>query len=226
VGFGGQHGYYTDPETGLSLLTHRYYDAGAGRFVTRDPIGYRGGINLYGFAGNNPVNRMDPEGTAPPTKGPFGEPIGPNDLHTHYPDTYHAREHYDYKIRRNPISPNPNEAGLREYRFYPDTNKWEEKQGSRQSASRRRLAAADRIVNAAERANKGGMSKVNKARLYRSLFATWAKKILKYIPETPPQLEIFNFLPAVEPDRLFWMQRHPHADPGDYDKYGKYEGQG
>ncbi len=62
-GFGGQHGYYTDPETGLSLLTHRYYDAGAGRFVTRDPIGYRGGINLYGFAGNNPVNRMDPEGT-------------------------------------------------------------------------------------------------------------------------------------------------------------------
>ncbi len=62
VGFGGQHGYYTDPETGLSLLTHRYYDAGAGRFVSRDPIGYKGGINLYGFAGNNPVNESDPSG--------------------------------------------------------------------------------------------------------------------------------------------------------------------
>ncbi len=62
VGFGGQQGYYHD-YAGLSLLTHRYYDAGAGRFVTRDPIGYTGGINLYGFAGNNPVNRMDPEGT-------------------------------------------------------------------------------------------------------------------------------------------------------------------
>ena len=49
VGFGGQHGYYTDPETGLQLLTHRYYDAGTGRFVTRDPIGYKGGINLYGW---------------------------------------------------------------------------------------------------------------------------------------------------------------------------------
>ena len=27
VGFGGQFGYYTDAETGLALLTHRYYDA-------------------------------------------------------------------------------------------------------------------------------------------------------------------------------------------------------
>ena len=63
MGFGGQWGYYRDYTTGLYLLTHRYYDAGAGRFVTRDPIGYKGGINLYGFAGNNPVNRMDPEGT-------------------------------------------------------------------------------------------------------------------------------------------------------------------
>jgi len=62
IGFGGQHGYYRD-YAGLYLLTHRYYDAGAGRFVTRDPIGYRGGINLYGFTGNNPVNESDPEGT-------------------------------------------------------------------------------------------------------------------------------------------------------------------
>jgi len=62
IGFGGQHGYYRD-YAGLYLLTHRYYDAGAGRFVTRDPIGYTGGINLYGFTGNNPVNESDPEGT-------------------------------------------------------------------------------------------------------------------------------------------------------------------
>ncbi len=75
VGFGGQHGYYTDPQTGLCLLTHRYYDATAGRFLTRDPIGYGGGINLYGFAGNNPVNRNDPDGYYP------GGESG-SDLHT------------------------------------------------------------------------------------------------------------------------------------------------
>ncbi len=61
VGFGGQFGYYHE-YTGHYLLGHRFYDAGMGRFVTRDPIGYKGGINLYGFAGNNPVNDSDPSG--------------------------------------------------------------------------------------------------------------------------------------------------------------------
>jgi RHS repeat-associated protein len=63
VGFGGQSGYYTDPETGLLLLGHRYYDPGTGKFINRDPIGYQGGANLYAFCGGNPVNEMDPEGT-------------------------------------------------------------------------------------------------------------------------------------------------------------------
>jgi RHS repeat-associated protein len=61
--FGGEYGYYTDYSTGLLCLTHRYYDPGTGRFVTRDPSGYGGGVNLYGFAGDNPVNEMDPDGT-------------------------------------------------------------------------------------------------------------------------------------------------------------------
>ena len=59
----GQFGYFTDAETGLLLCTHRFYDPAAGRFVTRDPIGYDGGINLYGYTGNNPVNESDPDGT-------------------------------------------------------------------------------------------------------------------------------------------------------------------
>jgi hypothetical protein len=33
--------------------------------VTRDPSGYGGGVNLYGFAGDNPVNEMDPSGLDP-----------------------------------------------------------------------------------------------------------------------------------------------------------------
>jgi RHS repeat-associated protein len=58
-GFGAQWGYYTDAETGLILCTHRYYDPGAGRWLTRDPIGYGGGVDLYGYVGNDPVNKSD-----------------------------------------------------------------------------------------------------------------------------------------------------------------------
>jgi len=64
AGFGGQFGYYTDTETGLLCLTHRYYDPGTGKFINRDPIGYQGGANLYGFADGNPVNGSDPDGTS------------------------------------------------------------------------------------------------------------------------------------------------------------------
>jgi len=76
IGFGSQHGYYTDTGTGLLCLTHRYYDPGTGRFVNRDPIGYGGGINLYGFAGNNPVNESDPSGFDPKIKGDPDDPTG------------------------------------------------------------------------------------------------------------------------------------------------------
>jgi RHS repeat-associated protein len=61
-GFGGQAGYRTDQETGLVLLGERYYDPSAERFLTRDPLGYGGGMDLYAYCGDNPVNRMDPMG--------------------------------------------------------------------------------------------------------------------------------------------------------------------
>ncbi len=61
-GFGAQAGYVTDLETGLMLCTHRFYDPNVGRFLTRDPMGYAGGINLYGYTKNNPVNWADPLG--------------------------------------------------------------------------------------------------------------------------------------------------------------------
>ena len=62
VGFGGQAGYYTEAETGLVLCTNRHYNPQTGRFLTRDPIGYGGGVNLYGYVGNNPINGLDPSG--------------------------------------------------------------------------------------------------------------------------------------------------------------------
>ncbi len=50
---------YHDEETGLAYYGYRYYNPEMGRWVNRDPIGERGGINLYGMVGNDAVNRWD-----------------------------------------------------------------------------------------------------------------------------------------------------------------------
>jgi RHS repeat-associated protein len=50
-----------DP-SGLMYMRNRYYDPKTGRFTQEDPIGLAGGMNLYGFAGGDPVNFSDPFG--------------------------------------------------------------------------------------------------------------------------------------------------------------------
>lgn len=51
-----------DYETGLYYYRARYYDPKVGRFITRDPIGFGGGINVYAYVKNNPIRFKDPEG--------------------------------------------------------------------------------------------------------------------------------------------------------------------
>lgn len=78
-GYKAQYGYYTDTQTELQLLTHRYYDSSAGRFLTRDPIGHAGGVNVYSYTLNNPVTNIDPYGldVLVIEQGPTGgNPIG------------------------------------------------------------------------------------------------------------------------------------------------------
>jgi RHS repeat-associated protein len=85
-----------DPETGLYYYRARYYDPRAGRFISKDPIGFGGGdsnlyryadsvgkpliveTNHYRYTSNNPVNRVDPSG--------LDWKIGPKwyDLHYEY----------------------------------------------------------------------------------------------------------------------------------------------
>jgi RHS repeat-associated protein len=55
-------GQYYDQETGLHYNYHRYYDPSTGRYLTPDPIGQEGGINLFAYVENNPTNYIDPEG--------------------------------------------------------------------------------------------------------------------------------------------------------------------
>jgi RHS repeat-associated protein len=51
-----------DAETGLMYYRARMYSTELGRFISRDPIGYRGGIDLYEYVGGNPSDYVDPFG--------------------------------------------------------------------------------------------------------------------------------------------------------------------
>ncbi len=53
-----------DAETGLYRVRARYYDPELRRFVSEDPIGLAGGLNLHAYAGNDPINLTDPSGLA------------------------------------------------------------------------------------------------------------------------------------------------------------------
>ena len=48
--------------SGLYYYGLRYYEPNLQRWLNRDPIGEDGGINLYGFVGNNPISLIDPYG--------------------------------------------------------------------------------------------------------------------------------------------------------------------
>ena len=56
-------GQYLDRDTGLHYNTFRFYDPDIGRFISPDPIGLEGGINLGSYS-PNPISWIDPWGWA------------------------------------------------------------------------------------------------------------------------------------------------------------------
>jgi RHS repeat-associated protein len=58
-------GRESDTETGLIYYRARWYDPDQGRFISEDPLGLKGGVNLFGYVANNPARFSDPGGLCP-----------------------------------------------------------------------------------------------------------------------------------------------------------------
>ncbi len=61
----GYANMYQHVPTGLNLTWYRAYSPDTGRWLSKDSIGESGGLNLYGYVGENPENLVDPDGRNP-----------------------------------------------------------------------------------------------------------------------------------------------------------------
>jgi RHS repeat-associated protein len=61
--------------TGLYYYRARFYNAATGRFISEDPIGFGGGVNLYAYVRNNPLRAVDPFGLTDILTGPLQPPL-------------------------------------------------------------------------------------------------------------------------------------------------------
>ena len=74
----GYAGMFRHAASGLNLTLYRAYHPQIGRWLSRDPIGENGGINLYGYVGGDPVKNIDPMGLDPMDGSPFAPFNSPN----------------------------------------------------------------------------------------------------------------------------------------------------
>ena len=82
----GYTGQQIDVETnGLYYFRARHYSPLLGRFMQVDPIGYQGGVHLYAYVGNDPLNSVDASGLSPDSPLQSGSSTSPPDASSAFP---------------------------------------------------------------------------------------------------------------------------------------------
>jgi RHS repeat-associated protein len=75
-------GQYFDKETNLHYNHFRDYDASIGRYGESDPVGLKGGLNTYAYAGQDPLTYIDPDGLMLVDPESFFPPSGTGPAYT------------------------------------------------------------------------------------------------------------------------------------------------
>jgi RHS repeat-associated protein len=125
-------GQYIDQETGLHYNWFRYYAPRMGRYLTADPIGLAGGINLFSYASQNPVNAIDPFGLddiyiwdLSPGPEVFIKPIGyMYDMRHKFKQEYKRRVEFCRQLYNPDDECNPNRSNYNTCVEYPDVFKY------------------------------------------------------------------------------------------------------
>jgi RHS repeat-associated protein len=111
-------GQYEDADTGLHYNYQRYYDPRIGRYLTPDPIGVDGGLNLYDYP-RDPINWVDPLGLkCPNPKLVKSDPNNGLEIHEHDDGSFTITA----DCRKGFATPKPN--GLRPTIHAGDDNKY------------------------------------------------------------------------------------------------------
>jgi RHS repeat-associated protein len=111
-----------DATLGIVSYIFRDYNPFVGRWLNRDPIGEQGGLNLYGFVGNDPVNRTDYLGMA---SMPWGMECCGGKLYA--PDRQCCLTKQSTDIIGDIFASSPKTSTRIEYEYLVDTCKMESK---------------------------------------------------------------------------------------------------
>lgn len=114
------YGRERDSSTGLDCHGQRYYDPASGRYLSRDPAGYRDGAHAYHHVANDPVNAFDPRGLTLE----FGQKVSAEDRKTILSHLQKMAEGTGYKVAVSTekgkedelvITPDPKSKGAEEW---------------------------------------------------------------------------------------------------------------
>ena len=218
----GYTGHHFHEESKLHLTWYRAYDAGLGRWLSADPIAEAGGLNLYGYVGNDPVNSWDPLGLDPKDPaghdGPKGHHIIPQKLTTQCGNKKANQTNDIWKWsdkNRNRLShPDYGAHDATRYGSLPNTDSRGRRVSGWTEAEYRQAVEKELKQFAKEKGIKGGLCKFNENQIDQ--FVDRLKKIAELGDQgedgDPHESIIQDYLQGVQAE-IEWVTGHEPMFP-------------